>query len=319
MTNAAHERRRQPFSADLQDRARGLLVGLAVGDALGAPVEFDTPESIAGRREELFSMPGGGTFNWAPGELTDDTQMSLVLSRHLRDRRGTVHQAELARELAAWAVDANDVGNQTRTVLSAVSQGTDWKVALEALSGDAAGNGSLMRVAPVALAASSRGQASELARAQSEVTHPNGSCMDACAVFASLLWDVLDTGELGTDGLGERAKTPEVRACIERAADIAMPRMSGWVLHTLTGALWAVQGADSYADAVWRAVCLGYDADTVAAVAGALAGAAWGYRAIPASLTQSLCSRHPMFAGDYPTVLVSLADDLVAGRRPLTG
>jgi ADP-ribosylglycohydrolase len=188
MTHAAHERRRQPFSADFQDRARGLLVGLAVGDALGAPVEFDAPESIAGRQEELFSMPGGGTFN---------------------------------------------------------------------------------------------------ARALSEVTHPNGTCMDACAVFASLLWDALDTGELGIEGLGERAKTQEVRACIERAADGATPKMSGWVLHTLTQALWAVQRADSDADAVWRAGCLGYDADTVAAVA--LAGAAWGFSAIPASLTQSLC------------------------------
>jgi ADP-ribosyl-[dinitrogen reductase] hydrolase len=286
-----------------------------VGDALGAPVEFDTPESIVGRREELFSMPGGGTFNWAPGEFTDDTQMSLVLARHLRDRLGTVHQAELARELAAWAVDANDVGNQTRTVLSAVSRGTDWKVALTALSRDAAGNGSLMRVAPVALAASSGREASELARAQSEVTHPNSSCMDACAVFASLLWDVLDTGELGIEGLGERAKTEEVRGCVARAADAATPKMSGWVLHTLMGALWAVQGADSYADAVWRAVCLGYDADTVAAVAGTLGGAAWGYSAIPASLIQSINSRHPMFAGHYPAVLVALADDMVAGRR----
>jgi ADP-ribosylglycohydrolase len=95
--------------------------------------------------------------------------------------------------------------------------------------------------------------------------------------------------------------------------------MSGWVLHTLTGALWAVQGADSYADAVWRAVSLGYDADTVAAVAGALAGAAWGCSAIPASLIQSLSSRHPMFAGEYPALLVALADDLVAGRGPLRG
>src|SRR5688500_3385360 len=112
----------------IRDRARGLLVGLAVGDALGAPVEFESPAQIAGRRDELFAMPGGGGFNWAPGEFTDDTQMALVLARHLR-AVGGVDPAQLARAFAEWAKDAADVGIQTRKVLTQVSHGADWRQA----------------------------------------------------------------------------------------------------------------------------------------------------------------------------------------------
>src|SRR5690606_19823077 len=87
-----------------------------------------------------------------------------------------------------------------------------------------------------------------------------------------------------------------------------------WVLHTLTGALWAVRGAASFEDAIWRAVSLGRDADTVGAIAGALAGALWGVQAIPAALSERLQSRHPLFRGAYPSSLVELADALIAAR-----
>lgn len=91
--------------------------------------------------------------------------------------------------------------------------------------------------------------------------------------------------------------------------------MSGFVLHTLTGALWAVRHASSYEDAVWRAVALGRDADTVAAIAGALAGGRWGLTAIPSSLSRRLQSQHPLFREDYPGALERLADELIAKRR----
>ena len=151
-----------------------------------------------------------------------------------------------------------------------------------------------------------------------EITHPNEVCMDSCGAFASLLWDALETGELVFDRMARTATTKEVRDCIERSGREAPPKMSGWVLDTLTGALWAVRGAPSFADAVWRAVSLGHDADTVAAVAGALAGTRWGASAIPVTLTSQLQSRHPMFAGDYPAVLEELADDLMRARTNCT-
>lgn len=77
-------------STAVLNRARGALVGLAVGNALGAPVEFQSPSKIAGRHAALRAMPGGGTFHWAPGEFTDDTQTSLVLPRHLVANRGGI-------------------------------------------------------------------------------------------------------------------------------------------------------------------------------------------------------------------------------------
>jgi len=301
---------------ELADRARGVLIGSAVGDALGAPVEFEPSARIVGRRGDLFELPGGGIFDWAPGEFTDDTQMAIVLARHLR-ARGTVVQPELAREFAAWAADAKDVGNQTRAVLSAVASGSSWRAAVATLPASAAGNGSLMRVAPVAVAARSRDEAVSLARAQSEITHPNEICLDACGVFAALLWSVLETGEVDyAQALDVAATGPVQQAILRSDAAAPAPKASGWVLHTLTGALWAVRGADCYADAVWRAVCLGEDADTVAAVAGALAGAAWGASSIPKACAAALNSEHPGLSAEYPQALVQLADALIGARAP---
>jgi ADP-ribosylglycohydrolase len=297
-----------------RDRARGALVGLAVGDAVGAPVEFDAPEEIVNRREELFSMPGGGMFGWAPGEFTDDTQMALLLGRHLREHGGRIRQDTLVRSFADWAEDAIDVGNQTRSVLFAVTRGVPWRSAVAALPADASGNGSLMRVTPVALAAHSAEHAVELARAQSELTHESAACLDCCAVFARLLWNVLETGALAID---EALSGPEADGIGNTATRFRLaraPQMSGWVIRTLTGALWAMHGATSFEDVIWRAVSLGRDADTVGAVAGALAGSYYGLHAIPDSLSRRLQSQHRLFREDYPDALIELADALLACR-----
>ena len=302
--------------SSIQDRARGALAGLAVGDALGAPVEFESPSRIAGRRAELREMPGGGGFGWAPGEFTDDTQMALVLARHLDKHHGTIDQDSLASEFAAWAREAADVGTQTRQVLNRVQRDGDWRSAIAALRTDAAGNGSLMRVAPVSLPAPSADAAATLARLQSEVTHPNETCQDACAVFSRTLWIAIDSGTLPPlNQVANWATTPSVRDAVRAALDTAPPTMSGWVISTLTGALWAVNGGDQFEEAVWRAVELGEDADTVGAVAGALAGAIWGFSGIPAAFADRLQSKHPLFVDTYPKAFTTLADQLL-GLRP---
>ncbi|MAZ14116.1 MAG: hypothetical protein CL754_03075 [Chloroflexi bacterium] len=154
------------------DRARGVLVGMAVGDALGAPVEFNPPEQIAGLHEELFAFPGGG--GWEPGEFTDDTQMSILLAQHLAN--GQFDDNKLATSWAEWAIHTStkDVEIQTSQVLSEVARGQHWSVAVSGLPAAAAGNGSLMRVAPVALFQLAHSfDITDLARAQSRITHPN--------------------------------------------------------------------------------------------------------------------------------------------------
>jgi ADP-ribosyl-[dinitrogen reductase] hydrolase len=298
-----------------RDRARGLLVGLAIGDALGAPVEFEAPASIEGRRWELFSFPGGGPFGWAPGEFTDDTQMALVLARHLRDRSGNIEPDALASEFSAWAHDAADVGSQTWLVLSAVARGVDWRQAVRRLSDDAAGNGALMRVAPVAIPAHSAGRAAELGRQQSQVTHPNGTCLESCAVLSLALSELLEGSLPELEKLAEHCSTEEVRRAIVGAAAARSPGMSGWTVATLQSALWATLGAGSFEEAVWRAVSLGRDADTVGAVAGSLAGARWGLASIPEEMAAHLQSRHPMFRDEYPDALIALADALLDARQ----
>lgn len=290
-------------------------MGLAVGDAFGAPVEFDDPARIVGRREALRLLPGGGPFGWSPGEFTDDTQMSVVLARCLVD--GNFEQGILAVAFAEWAAHPGtaDVGIQTRSVLSAVSSGMPWRQAVSALDSDAAGNGSLMRTAPVALVAASTTAAMRLARLQSEVTHPNRWCVDACAVFVAAVHAALDGGGLPElSALAALADEPEVVEAVMVSAADTPPQMSGFVLHTLTGALWAVYGAADFEDAIWRATSLGRDADTVAAVAGSLAGARWGRLGVPDDLAGRVTSAHPLFVGMHAGRLETLADDLIARR-----
>ena len=142
---------------------------MAVGDALGAPVEFDPPEQIAGLREELFAFPGGG--GWDPGEFTDDTQMSILLAQHLAN--GQFDDNKLATSWAEWAIHTStkDVEIQTSQVLSEVARGQHWSVAVSGLPAAAAGNGSLIRVAPVALFQLAHSfDITDLARAQSRST-----------------------------------------------------------------------------------------------------------------------------------------------------
>ena len=296
------------------DRAVGLLVGLAVGDALGAPVEFQPPAAIADRRDWLFSYPGGGPFPWAPGEFTDDTQMALVLARHLSATRGSIDQAELASEFAGWATHSStlDVGIQTIGVLSRVASGTPWREATATVAADREGNGSLMRVAPVALAAPTRDQAAKLAELQSAVTHPNVLSIDGCRAYAAILWVELAGRPVDLLESTLLAREPGVAGAIARALDPTPPAMSGFVVDTLASALWAVHHATNFEDAVWRAVSLGQDADTVGAVAGALAGARWGADSISGRPKADLTSRHPMFRDEYPGVLQSLAAELAS-------
>ncbi len=296
------------------DRALGVLIGLAIGDAVGAPVEFQPPAAIADRRDFVFSYPGGGPFPWAPGEFTDDTQMALVLARHLSATRGAIDQAALAGEFAAWAAQPStlDVGIQTSGVLSRISSGTPWRDATATVESDREGNGSLMRVAPVALAASTRDDAARLAELQSVVTHPNLLSIDGCRAYAAIVWAELNDNPADVMNPTSLAREPQVIEAIGRALEPAAPAMSGFVVDTLCAALWAVHHATNFEDAVWAAVSLGHDADTVGAVTGALAGARWGAASISERLKADLTSLNPMFVDEYPDALESLARELAS-------
>lgn len=277
------------MTEEVVQRAIGALLGSAVGDALGAPFEFQGP----GRYRARFPAPvlggagellGGGP--WAPGEFTDDTQMAVALAASLQGRGG-FDPADLWARWVAWAHDAKDVGIQTRKVLAASSfEGAAERIHRQ--TGRSAGNGSVMRNTPVALFTlrAPREEALAVAARQAALTHfdPHngwGAGLHAVAVRAFVE---------GGDGF---AAAGEVLAGFPEEARAAWGPLlapgyrpvpgqpNGDVFTCLAQAFWAVRGAVDFEDAVVRAIELGQDADTVACVAGGLAGARFGVQGIP--------------------------------------
>ena len=288
----------EEFRLDVQ-RAIGALVGMAVGDALGAPFEFQdpglygeaNPEPRLGGRGE---MRGGGTFAWRPGEFTDDTQMALALAESLLSCGG-FDPADVWARWRHWAGGARDVGVQTGTVL----QSADHVGAAQALhtsnGGRTAGNGSVMRNTPVGLWAATRSleELIALATAQATVTHHDRHNGYAASIHAAMI----RAGIRGTDVFAAIDEVLDLLPAEARAtwgpllsADYvaAAGASNGDVFTCLAQAVWAVRGATSFEDAVVRAVELGRDTDTVAAVAGSIAGARWGIQAIPSRWTTYL-------------------------------
>lgn len=209
------------------DRAIGCLLGLAVGDALGTTLEFARRDA----HPPLTDMVGGGRFRLQPGEWTDDTCMALCLADSII-ARGGLDQRDLMQRFVRWWREGHnshngrcfDIGITTCQALHRFTETGDPVAG--STDPNAAGNGSIMRLAPVALR-----------------------------------W----------------ANDPEQAVTADRD-DI---RSSGYVVHTLEAALWCVDRAGDFSEAVLLAANLGDDADTVAAVTGQIAGALWGRHAIP--------------------------------------
>ncbi len=280
-----------------RDRALGCFLGLAVGDAVGAAVESKPRDSFP----PLTDMTGGGKFNLQPGEWTGDTTMALCLADSLL-ATGTVDQEDFMLRLRGWLEHGEntvpgkcfDIGATTRAAIEnyiatgfAASGRTDR---------NSAGNGSLARLAPLAIAA--RGDhdtAEDLALRQSRATHAHQECLDACKLFTAQLLDALD----GADK--DAATRQRVMSLVPKVLFIsagewrtktrAQISSSGYVVNTLEAALWSVWQTDNFRDAVLTAANLGDDAKGVGAVAGQLAGALYGASAIPAEWLAKLAWR----------------------------
>jgi ADP-ribosylglycohydrolase len=289
------------------DRACGVLLGTAAGDALGAAYEFGPP-----RGPELeVAMVGGGAFGWQPAEWTDDTSMAIVIAEVAAsgaDLRQEEPLDALARRWHEWSLDAKDVGVQTRSVLSRAGRrgisaqaAREEAAALHKLTGRTAGNGSLMRTAPVALAyLDDEAALVEAARAVSELTHYDTDAGDACVLWCCAIRHAVITGELDAR-IGLQHIDPERRELWATRLDVAEASQpsdfanNGWVVEALQCAWSAIATTpvpqDDPAAGVFRADHLrlaldaavrgGGDTDTVAAIAGGLLGAAYGASAVP--------------------------------------
>jgi len=276
-----------------RDRAIGALVGLAAGDALGAGYEFN-PSPPAD-----IDMIGGGGFGWAPGEWTDDTQMAICMAEVAA--KGDLDATEVGERFLDWYRSGPaDVGNQTRAVLGAARNGAD----LPAVSDrhfarhpdNSAGNGSLMRTAPVALAhLGDDGALAAAARSISGLTHADPLAGDACVLWCVAIDRAVRQQRLDGAWDGLALLDPEARQrwepWLEAAITEAPAKFSrnGYVVTALQAALAAVlqtptpatQPCRHLGNALRAAVRIGHDTDTVAAIAGSLLGARWGASALP--------------------------------------
>lgn len=270
---------------DQDDRALGALLGLAVGDALGTTLEFSCRDSLPHHTE----MTGGGPFNLAPGQWTDDTAMALALADSLVTCGGFNAQDLMTRFTAWWRHGAYsctgtcfDVGQTTAEALKQFNR--TGQPFTGSINPGTAGNGSLMRLAPVALFALHKADtAISIARDQSRTTHAAPEAVEACAFLVTLLREAIlgEPSVLDPRSWPGPAKISDIAMGAWRSKSRPQIRSSGYVVDTLEAALWCVQQTTSFEDALVLAVNLGNDADTVGAVTGQLAGAFYGAHLIP--------------------------------------
>ena len=281
---------------DRRNRYLGCLMGLAVGDALGAPLEFHPP----GTFEPIEDMVDGGAFNLQAGQYTDDTAMALCLADSLIAFEG-FDPVDQLRRYVRWfrkgylssTGKCFGIGNTIRSALVHFEKtGAPY---CEVDDPYAAGNGSIMRLAPVPMF---YGRDPEEAISRSEessrTTHGARTCGDACRYFGALLVGALNgigkeellsdhfcpvSGYWANHPLGE--EIAEIAAGSFKHKNPPQILGSGYVVKSLEAALWAFYRSQSFREGALLAVNLGNDADTTGAVYGQIAGAFYGYEAIP--------------------------------------
>ena len=325
------------------DRAAGVLVAMAAGDALGAGYEFGSPL----RDDVEVTMKGGGPFGFAPSEWTDDTSMAIPIAQALLESSTAVGSSSpaaltmIVRAWTAWATEAKDVGAQTSSVIAAARQlasaacrskvhAADFTAAaadFHIRTGRSAGNGSLMRTAPLALAYLDRDPAELMAQAGvlSALTHADPDAQEACGLWCVAIRKAVETGELDVRAGLPLLSSERAALWLERieTAERSRPRdfeHNGWVVEALQGAWSAIHfsgrsaaGPAHLRAALEEAVRGGRDTDTVAAIAGGLLGAAYGYTAVPFEWRRNLHGWPAMGARDLMILGMELARG--EGRR----
>jgi len=284
---------------DQRERFCGCLLGLAAGDAVGTALEFRARGSF----EPLTDMIGGGPFNLLPGQWTDDTSMALCLATSLVECNGFDARDQMER-YCRWADTGYlsstgtclDIGG---TVASALRR---FRQSGEPFAGSSdpgsAGNGCIMRLAPIPMFFFPDVDAAERFGAESSrTTHGAAECLDACRLLARIICRALQGGDKDEVALEDSGSFVGAKKIVAIArgtyrgkfeADI---RGSGYVVESLEAAMWCFLRTDSFEDAILMAANLGDDADTTAAVCGQIAGAYYGASKIPAAWVERLASR----------------------------
>lgn len=300
-------------------RYQGSLIGLACGDALGTTVEFQSPGSFA----PVKTITGGGVYCLPAGAWTDDTSMALCLAESLIEHQGFNPHDAMTRFCRWWREGhlsstgrCFDIGNATRQSLAQFEQTG------EAFSGSTdphtAGNGSLMRLAPVPLFYALRPrEAIRFAADSSRLTHAAREAVDACRLMANLLVGAIEgkpkdelldkdfsiAKDLWLDELLAK-RIAEVAAGSYKVLQPPIIEGTGYVVRSLEAALWAFYHTNDFCEGALLAVNLGDDADTTGAIYGQLAGTFYGVDGIPLEW-RNVIAKHELIEG-YATRLYKL-------------
>lgn len=250
------------------------VMGLIVGDALGVPVEFKASDTF-----HVDDMIGYGTYNQPPGTWSDDSSLTLATMESII-RKGKIDPADIMLNFSRWLNNAEftpygevfDVGGTTEAAIRRFQNGIEpLKCGLNHYKHN--GNGSLMRILPLALFPSSMNDINEI----SSLTHAHEISRRACRLYVGTaeqllkgasLWEVIGCSGIWVKEFDRISKIYKVNRDEIRS--------TGYVVDTLEAALWCVYHTSSYRDCVLTAVNLGGDTDTIAAVAGGLAGIVYG-------------------------------------------
>jgi ADP-ribosyl-[dinitrogen reductase] hydrolase len=326
----------------LLERAQGCLLGQLAGDSLGSQVEFMSDSEIRLRHPHgLRLLAVSPVWHTLPGQPTDDSELALALARSIVAENGYPQEAAARAYVDWYQSQPFDIGGATSQALGSVSA-DDLLTGRAAATANARGkrdgqaNGSLMRISPLGIWGASvpADQLAEHARADSQITHPNRICQEACAVYTVAIAHAIATGPspatLYEHALGwtqQHGRELTVSEALRRAADEPPADFlghAGWVLIALQNAFYQLVHAPDLVDGVVSSVMSGGDTDTNAAIAGALLGAVYGRDAIPFQWQSAILSCRPLAGAPgvlqprperfWPVDALELAERLLAAR-----
>jgi ADP-ribosyl-[dinitrogen reductase] hydrolase len=274
------------------DNIKAALLGVAIGDALGATVEFMSKDEIKKKYGVHRDIIGGGWLNLEPGETTDDTAMTLCVARGIVANPDHPRQ-HIGEQFVKWyRTGPKDIGNTCRAAIEEHIRSGYWQDDIYHEDQEyQAGNGALMRCIYPALFYKDLQDAMRLAQNQGAMTHFSNTSSEAIALYTTMIHTALDQP---THELSLLAATLIVRDSFPIYEDIWKLKSNdlkptGYVIDSLRTALWYVLMKDfSFEEALIRAVNKGGDADTIGAIAGGLAGAIWGMEFIPVRWLEAL-------------------------------
>lgn len=332
----------QEIDPAVLNRARGALLGQAIGDALGTTVEFEPAEQIKKRYPKgVRDLVGGGPFGLLPGQITDDTELALALARSLVEQGRYEDDAVAAAYIQWYQSGPFDVGGTTaRAFGSALSRGTGIAEQMRArASQESQANGSLMRQSPLGVFGwkLNAEKLAELSCRDSKLSHPHETCQEACVAFTYAIALAVRTGAGPAEVYREALEFMQSRPAASRSGVLnAMTnakdhapkdfyRQMGWVLTALQNAFFQLRHSPSVEEALVQTVAQGGDTDTNACIAGALVGAVRGESDFPARWIHTLLAckspRPPAYSCHD---LLELADTLAklgaaASERSIPG